>query len=137
MDPAALAVARFDRDRLSREGIPPQQAMHDAADWLASVAADDRPIVCAFPAAFGWSFLWSYMTTYGPSESPLTFSSCLGMKTMFATKGRRLFSMSGKSSLPAQFRSLRKHTHQALDDAIEQADTFARLFTWDGEWRRG
>jgi hypothetical protein len=133
VDAAALAIAHLDRDRLAREGTPPQRAMHDAASWLTSVAGDDRPIVCAFPAAFDWSFLWWYMATYGPSEPPLTFSSCLDMKTMFATKGRRVFSMSGKSSLPAELRSSRKHTHHALDDAIEQADTLARLFTWDGE----
>jgi hypothetical protein len=132
VDPAALAVARLDRERLSREGATPQQAMHDAADWLTSVAGNDRPIVCAFPAAFDWSFLWWYMVTYGPSEPPLTFSSCLDMKTMFAVKGRQAFSMSGISSLPAKLRSSRTHTHHALDDAIEQADIFAALFDWDG-----
>jgi hypothetical protein len=132
VDAPALAVARLDRDRLSREGVTPQQAMHDAAEWLTAVSGDDRPIVCAFPAAFDWSFVWWYMVTYGPSKPPLTFSSCLDMKTMFATSGRRVFSKSGKSSLPPELRSRRTHTHHALDDAIEQADTFARLFTWHG-----
>jgi len=130
VDDEALAVAHLDRDRLLREGEDPRRAMHDAADWLAFVSGADRPIVCAFPAAFDWAFFWWYMATYGPAQPPLTFSSCLDMKTMFAIKARRVFSQSGKSFLPAAVKSSREHTHHALDDAIEQADTFARLFTW-------
>jgi hypothetical protein len=130
IDDDALAVAHLDRERLLREGEDPERAMGDAAEWLASVSGADRPTICAFPAAFDWSFFWWYMATYGPAQPPLTFSSCLDMKTMFAIKSGRLFSQSGKSSLPAAVRSRREHTHNALEDAIEQADTFARLFTW-------
>lgn len=130
VDEEAVAVAHLDRERLLREGEDPERAMHDVADWLASVSGADRPVVCAFPAAFDWAFFWWYMVTYGPTNPPLTFSSCLDIKTMFAIKAGRVFSQSGKSSLPAAVRSPREHTHHALDDAIEQADTFARLFTW-------
>ena len=70
--------------------------------------------------------------SFGPVDLPLTFSSSIDMKTMFAVKGRRLLSQSGKDDLPGPLRSLRPHTHNALDDAREQAEIFARLFTWSG-----
>jgi len=92
----ALKVADLDCDRLRVEGADPHQAMSDVADWLDAVAGDDRPVICAFPASFDWGFFWWYMVRCGPDTSPLTFSSCLDMKTMLAVKGRRLWSNSGK-----------------------------------------
>lgn len=38
----------------------------------------------------------------------------------------------GRDDLPPELRSTRSHTHNALDDAIEQADIFNRLFEWPG-----
>jgi hypothetical protein len=34
--------------------------------------------------------------------------------------------------MPPQLLSSRRHTHNALDDAIEQAELFANLFRWAG-----
>jgi hypothetical protein len=34
--------------------------------------------------------------------------------------------------MPRHLHSAREHTHNALDDAIEQADLFASLMRWDG-----
>lgn len=126
----ALAVAGLDRERLSREGIPAPQAMAETAAWIGEVAGADRPVICAFPAAFDWCFFWWYMVAFGPTEPPLSFSSCLDMKTMLAVRGGRTLSRSGKDQLPPELRPSHPHTHNALDDAIEQADIFARLFCW-------
>ena len=37
-----------------------------------------------------------------------------------------------KGRMPAHLLSSRRHTHHALDDAVEQADLFANLMTWQG-----
>lgn len=129
----ALAVADLDRDRLLRDGMGPRQAMTETAAWIAEIAGPDRPVVCAFPAAFDWTFFWWYMVAFGPEQPPVTFSSCLDMKTMLAAKGRLTLSRAGREDLPAELRSARPHTHNALDDAVEQADIFARLFCWTPE----
>jgi len=129
-DPQALAVSGLDRQGLVREGAHPTGAMADVAQWIAEVAGQAQPVVCAFPAAFDWSFFWWYMVTYGPQDPPLTFSSCVDMKTMLAMRGGRTLSRSGKNELPDELRPARPHTHNALDDAIEQAELFVRLFTW-------
>ena len=38
-----------------------------------------------------------------------------------------------KRRMPAQVLPERRHTHHALDDALEQAELFANLFTWAGK----
>lgn len=129
-DPDALRISDLDRERLRKDGVHPTEAMADAAAWIAASAGDDRPVICAFPAVFDWSFFWWYMVTYGPTDPPVGFSSCLDMKTMLAVRGKRTLSRSGKDDLPLELRPSRPHTHNALDDAIEQAELFGRLFTW-------
>ena len=54
------------------------------------------------------------------------------MKTMYQQKSGAVLSESGKDDLPAALRGTTPHRHHALGDAIEQAQIFARLFTWDG-----
>jgi hypothetical protein len=38
----------------------------------------------------------------------------------------------GRNDLPAELRASHPHTHNALDDAIEQAEIFNRLWQWLG-----
>ena len=37
-----------------------------------------------------------------------------------------------KGTMPRELLSRRRHTHHALDDAIEQAELFANLMAWPG-----
>jgi hypothetical protein len=39
-------------------------------------------------------------------------------------------SKSGRSKLPDWLKAEREHTHHAVDDAIEQAEIFAKLIEW-------
>jgi DNA polymerase III epsilon subunit-like protein len=127
-DPDALAVSRLDREELARTGADPATAMAELADWIERVAAENRPVICAYPASFDWLFLYWYMRRFGPEPGPLEFSSCLDIKTMFAVKARVPFQFAGRDDLPPELRSDRRHTHNALDDALEQADVFSKLF---------
>ena len=52
------------------------------------------------------------------------------MKSMYAARAMLPVSRAGRNDLPAALRSERVHTHNALDDAIEQADVFTKLFVW-------
>jgi hypothetical protein len=54
------------------------------------------------------------------------------MKTMYQQKARVTLDKAGRNDLPPGLTSRRQHTHNALDDAVEQADIFSRLFTWEG-----
>lgn len=84
-----------------------------------------------YPASYDWTFLYWYLIRF-TGESPFGHSRCMDMKTLFATKAGVPLGSVGKHSIPRHLVSRRRHTHHALDDAIEQADLFSNLMTWDG-----
>jgi DNA polymerase III epsilon subunit-like protein len=130
-DPRAAAVAGLDRERLRREGESPEVAMRRFVTWLGEAAGDGRPVFVAYPASFDWTWVSIYLRRFA-GENPFGFSGVLDMKTMYATKARVRLAKAVKRQMPAALLSNRPHTHNALDDAVEQADLFANLFEWDG-----
>jgi len=128
----ALAVNGLDRNRLVREGAEPSAAMNDAAAWIRSVAGEARPVLVAYPLSFDWSWLYWYFVRFAAEGSPFEHSRCFDIKTAFAVKAGLPISRAGRSKLPLELRSVHAHTHHAVDDAIEQAEIFARVFEWGG-----
>lgn len=129
----ALRVNKLDRERLIREGASPTDAMSDAADWVRSIAGDGRPILVAYPLSFDWSFLYWYFIRFSASGSPFNHSQCFDVKTAFAVKAHIPVALAGRRRLTPNLRTNGVHTHNALEDAIEQAEVFANLFNWDGD----
>lgn len=130
-DPEATAVSGLDRDALLRGGNDPASAMRKAADWIASQAGRARPVLVGYPVVFDWMFLHWYFVRFN-SESPFGFSGAMDMKTMYQQRANVLLSDAGRADLPPNLASSRPHTHNALDDAIGQAEIFNRLFVWKG-----
>jgi hypothetical protein len=54
------------------------------------------------------------------------------MKTAYAVKAAVPISEAGRSKILPQLLPSRRHTHHALEDAIEQAEIFGNLFEWGG-----
>ena len=131
-DIEALRVAGLDRDLLVAEASEPEDAMRDAAAWVSAQAGgSDRAVLVGYPVVFDWQFLhWYFVRFLG--RSPFGFSGALDMKTIYQQKARVTLDEAGRDDLPLALRSSRRHTHNALDDAIEQAEIFARLFDWEG-----
>lgn len=132
-DPAALSVTGLDRDVLLREAPSAETAMTQVADWIRAAAGTDHPVLVGYPLVYDWLFLYWYLWKFVGEESPIAFSSGLDMKTMYQQKARVVLGDAGKDDLPRFLRSERRHTHNALDDALEQAEIFAKLFVWDGK----
>ena len=128
----AMAVNGLDRDRLLREGRDPAEAMTAAAEWIARQSAGATPVLVAYPVSFDWSWLYWYFTRFARGGSPFNHSRYFDIKTAYAVKARRPIGGSGRDQLPPALRGEQTHTHQALDDAIEQAQVFAKVFTWEG-----
>jgi hypothetical protein len=129
--PEAIAASGLDRDELMRVGTEPVEAMSDAAAWVKSVAAGARPVLVGYPIVFDWMFLhWYFVTFCG--ESPFGFSGALDMKTMYQQKAHVPLEGAGRNDLPSELRASQPHTHNALDDAREQAEIFNKLFLWSG-----
>jgi hypothetical protein len=130
--PEALLVNGLDRDRLLREGVAPESAMVEASRWIRHVAGDAKPVLVAYPLSFDWSWLYWYFVRFAAEGSPFNHSLCFDMKTAFAVKASVPISEAGRSKILPSLRSQRKHTHHALEDAIEQAEIFSKLFRWEG-----
>jgi DNA polymerase III epsilon subunit-like protein len=126
----ALAVNGLDRERLLAEGQAPESAMQEAHDWVANLAAGRRPVLVAYPVAFDWAFLYWYFVRFARSGSPFGYSSCLDIRTLYQARAHTVFDRSSKQHMPAELLPNRPHTHNALDDAVEQAELFSNVFAW-------
>lgn len=130
--PDALRVNGLDRNKLLIEGQQPEIAMTEAAQWINGVVGQGKPILVAYPLSFDWSWLYWYFTKFSAQGSPFNHSLCFDIKTAFAVKARIPISEAGKSKLLPSLRPQTPHTHHALEDAIEQAEIFTRVFEWEG-----
>lgn len=128
-DPEASRIHGLDIERLKQEGINPREAMKSFVDWAKDTAAayGGKPVFVAFPAPFDWMFIDWYIQTYF-GETP--FKGALDMKSYFMGMMNCLWQQTRKSELPAEFLSDLPHTHNALDDAREQADVFRKMLAY-------
>ncbi|MET8243837.1 exonuclease [Streptomyces sp. NPDC005202] len=131
--PEALAVSGLDRERLGREGAEPEAALGEFTAWVREVSAGAgaQPVMCGYPACYDWTFLYWYLIRF-TGASPFGHSGCLDMKTLYATKAGLPLRAVAKGTMPRHLLSRRRHTHHALDDAVEQAELLANLMTWQG-----
>ncbi|MEW2624728.1 exonuclease [Streptomyces sp. NPDC048106] len=132
-DPEALAVSGLDRDRLAREGQEPTLAMDAVAAWLATVSDElaAAPVFLAYPLGYDWMWMYWYFMQFAADGSPFGHSRCLDLKTFYAAKSASPIIESTKRSMPRHLLSSRPHTHNALDDAIEQAELFQNMMRWN------
>lgn len=129
--PEALQVNGMDRERLKRHGDNPKDAMNEAGRWIRAVAGSGNPVLVAYPASFDWTWLYWYFTEFADEGSPFGYSHCFDVKTAVAVKGRVPIVTASRSKLPSRLLSQHPHTHNALDDAVEQAEIFANVFEWE------
>lgn len=125
----ALAVNGLDRDELKVRGADPHPAMREADRWVRTVSEGARAVLVAYPVAFDWSFLYWYFVEYNGS-SPFGFSSCLDIRTLYQARALSTFDASSQRSMPSWLRPDIEHTHNAADDALEQAELFNNIFEW-------
>ncbi|OIJ65201.1 exonuclease domain-containing protein [Streptomyces mangrovisoli] len=129
--PEALAVSGLDRARLAVEGAEPSVALAEFSAWAVEASAGAQPVMCGYPASYDWTFLYWYLIRF-TGASPFGHSGCLDLKTLYATKARLPLRAVAKGTMPRELLSRRRHTHHALDDAMEQADLLANLMAWPG-----
>jgi hypothetical protein len=130
-EPEALLVNGLDREQLIRTGQEPRRVMSDASRWVRDIAGSGEPVLVAYPLSFDWSWLYWYFVRFSDSGSPFGYSRCFDIKTAVAVKAHLTIANAGRRQLPRWLRSDRKHSHNALDDAKEQAEIFAKVFEQD------
>lgn len=131
-DPQAVEVCEqggVSRDEALISGYHPESAMDAFGSWLLEF---DNPIMVAYPLGFDWSFVYYYFCNYGsPDKQPFGFSRHLDIKTLYAAKAGVPIYNAIKRHMPKKLHSTRPHTHNALDDAREQADLFCNIWEWE------
>jgi hypothetical protein len=128
----ALDVNGLDRPRLVLQGEDPRVVLTEAYHWVNQIAGTAKPVLVAYPLSFDWTWLYWYFVSFSQEGSPFEYSRCFDIKTALAVKARIPISEAGRSRLHQALSSKHKHTHHAIDDAVEQADIFANIFEWEG-----
>jgi len=129
IDAEAAAIAGLDRGRLTAQGAPAGAAMTAFRDWLRSTAGDEgRPVFVSF-GTFDWMYIaWYFHKFVG--ENPFGPNG-MDLKSYYMAKERTIWAWTSKSNLKKKYQAGVRHTHHALDDSIEQALIFQRLWAPD------
>jgi DNA polymerase III epsilon subunit-like protein len=124
---AALRVSRLSMQRLLSEGREPAEAMKAFAAWVNERAHGCRPVFVAFNGGFDWSFVNWYFHRF-VVDNPFGIGG-IDIKAYYMGLVGSDWADTSSSRLPDRFVSSRQHTHNALDDARAQADTFSKLLS--------
>jgi DNA polymerase III epsilon subunit-like protein len=127
----ALDVTGFSIERLKQNGTDPVLAMERFDSWINTITKYGKlkPIFVAYPVAFDWSFINYYFHKY-LKFNPFGVSG-IDIKSVWMGKTNQKWHKISKESIlhDLQIADL-EHTHNALDDAIEQSKLFRRILQY-------
>ncbi len=124
--PQAMEIHGLDLDRLAREGVPPREALLRFEDWIgAAVPKDRQPIFLAFNAPFDWMFLNDYFYRY-LGRNPFGHSA-LDIKAYYMGASKVPWCQTSGSEMRRIFLGGKNLSHNALEDAVEQAVLFEKI----------
>jgi hypothetical protein len=127
-DPVASSIGQnqfgesFTREYLQTYGKDPKEAMEEFANWIKEVSQDQRPVFVAYPAGFDFTWIHWYMIHF-LGKDPFGINA-LDMRSFFMGAFKNPYWNSNKQKMKKLFPPSSKHTHNALDDAIEQSEIF-------------
>jgi hypothetical protein len=126
--PEAMQTCDLSLAELRHRGTAPAAAMEQFGAWVREIAAGAWPVFCGFNAAFDWSFVNYYFVMFcGPKENPFGHTA-LDIKSYYMGAYATTWAGTGMRRLPPEIHSPTKPlSHNALDDAIQQADILARI----------
>ncbi|HTK04165.1 MAG TPA: 3'-5' exoribonuclease [Candidatus Eisenbacteria bacterium] len=126
--PEALAACGTTMAELRDKGDDPMAVMLRYADWVEKIAKGRKPVFTAFGATFDWMFIEWYFQTFTGSNP---FGHCgQDIKSYYQGMMRCSWDATKLSKIDPRFLSEKPHTHNALDDAIQQADMFAKMLAY-------
>lgn len=121
----AIEISGLSMKELEQKGMNPKEAMRKFKEWVKKVSGDARPVFVGFNATFDWMFChWYFMKFLG--RDPFGISG-LDIKSYYMGMENCTWSDTVKKRVRLKFPPKKKHTHNALDDAIEQAEIFEKM----------
>jgi DNA polymerase III alpha subunit (gram-positive type) len=110
-------------DAARKNVMPTQKVMSEFVSWVNNLQG--KPVFVGYPAGFDFLFVYWYIVHHG-LRSPFSFSA-LDIKTYASAVLKLPYRDSTKKNMPKRWFSDAKHTHIALDDAIEQGELFCNM----------
>jgi DNA polymerase III alpha subunit (gram-positive type) len=112
--------------------LPPKEALEIFLDMLYTLRDKHKTDIAllAYPAGFDFSFLYYYMRRFVPRDPVvpgLVGFNCIDMRSFIMGMTGRPFFNTQKGRWPNRWHSKLPHTHNALDDAREQGDSFIKI----------
>jgi ribonuclease T len=127
---SAQRVHGLDRAQLEAEGLAPEVAMAHFAAWVSDVAGDRRPVFVGWNAGFDWMFVADYFERH-LRRNPFGIAP-LDIKAYLMGRDRLDRWADTRRSVVAQrYGQVEPLTHNALDDARQQAAFFRRIVGQD------
>ncbi len=123
--PDAMKVVGRTLQDFAKSGRDPKEAMTAFRDWLVSIAKAAKPVFVGFNATFDWAFVNYYFHQY-LGENPFGFGG-IDIKSYYMGMTGCTWEDTRSSRVRSELKGPSPHTHNALDDAVEQAEMFKRM----------
>jgi DNA polymerase III epsilon subunit-like protein len=124
----AMQTCDLSLSELRARGTEPRAAMEQFTAWLKSVADGKYPVFVGFNAPFDWSFVNYYFIKYGGVDANPFGHTAADIKAYYMGAFGTTWFDTGMRRLPPEIHPPdRPLAHNALDDAIQQADIFEKL----------
>ena len=121
----ALVVCGLSMDELRKSGRPPGEGIGEFADWTKRTGKARKPVFVGYNAGFDWSFINYYFIRF-TGENPFGVSS-LDIKSVWLGMTGSSWSGTSQTQVKRKLGIDAEHTHNALDDAKEQAVIFQKM----------
>jgi DNA polymerase III epsilon subunit-like protein len=123
--PAAMKIVGRSLDEFAQVGQEPREAMRSFRDWIAKTCEGGVPVFVGFNAAFDWSFVNWYFHTY-LEDNPFGFTA-LDIKSYYMGLRGCSWADTILSCIARDFQRDSSHSHNALEDCIEQGKLFESM----------
>lgn len=103
--------------------VNPETAMRNFSSWVGTMGSN--PVFVGYPAGFDFLFVYWYLIKF-IGKSPFSFSA-LDIKTYACAVLALPYRESTKRNMPKDWFPKTKHTHVAVEDALEQGELFMNM----------
>ena len=122
----AMAIHKLSLAELAERGLEPAEAMKFFKDWLAAqTPAGQRAIFVGFNAAFDWMFVNDYFHRF-LGYNPFGHAA-LDIKSFYMGATGVAWAETTMRNVSPRYLDHQHLTHQALRDALDQADIFYKM----------
>ena len=91
--------------------------------WVKSMPG--KPVFVAYPIGYDFTFVYWYLIRFA-GESPFAHNG-VDIRTYAMAMLKKGYKECGKDRMPKRWFDKKPHTHEALDDAIEQGALFCNM----------